>query len=118
MSDEPRVDEIKHWFAERDYELIVHPVSHGGFFAPYIRFESRQGSASFTWGETAVEAAEAAQAQFEAEMARTETSQDEAAARDAIRGAGSLIAGGEQEEAQPRRDAGLEQDVTRRDDAW
>jgi len=43
-------------------------------------------------------------------------SRPDAAARDAIRGSGSLIARGEQEEAQPRRDAGLEQDVTRRDD--
>jgi predicted negative regulator of RcsB-dependent stress response len=68
MSEDQQIDEIRKWFAERGYELIVHPVSHGGFFAPYIRFESRQGSASFTWGQTAVEAAESARAQFEDEM--------------------------------------------------
>jgi hypothetical protein len=58
---EERVAEIKSWFAERGYELIVHPVAQGGFFAPYIRFESRSGNAPFTWGKTALEAAEAAQ---------------------------------------------------------
>jgi predicted negative regulator of RcsB-dependent stress response len=72
MSEEQQVDEIRKWFADRGYELIVHPVSHGGFFAPYIRFESRLGSASFTWGRTAVEAAEAARAQFEHETKQSE----------------------------------------------
>lgn len=66
MGTEDRVAEIKSWFAELGYELIVHPVAHGGFFAPYIRFESRSGNAAFTWGETALEAAESAQVQFAA----------------------------------------------------
>ena len=63
---EERVAEIKSEFAERGYELIVHPVAHGGFFAAYIRFESRSGNAAFTWGKTALEAAESAQVQYAA----------------------------------------------------
>jgi hypothetical protein len=70
MSEERRVAEAKGWFAERGYELIVHPVEHGGFFAPYMRFVSRGGTAAFTWGRTAVEAVEAAQAELEAQERR------------------------------------------------
>jgi hypothetical protein len=66
VGTEDRVAEIKSWFAELGYELIVHPVAHGGFFALYIRFESRSGNAAFTWGKTALEAAESAQVQFAA----------------------------------------------------
>jgi hypothetical protein len=68
MSDDKRVTEIRGWFAERGYELVVHPVEHGGYFAPWMPVDSRGGSAPFTWGKTEVEAAEAAQAQFEAEQ--------------------------------------------------
>jgi hypothetical protein len=60
---EERVAEIKSQFAESGYELIVHPVADGGFFATYIRLESRSGNAPFTWGKTALEAAESAQVQ-------------------------------------------------------
>jgi hypothetical protein len=67
LTDEGRVDAIRAWFAERGYELVVHPVEHGGYFAPYMRIGKEGGVAAFAWGNTAVEAAEAAQAQFEEE---------------------------------------------------
>ena len=62
MGDEERVAEIKSEFADRGYELIVHPVADG-FFATYIRLDSRSGNAPFTWGKTAFEAAQSAQVQ-------------------------------------------------------
>jgi hypothetical protein len=49
----------------------VHPVEHGGYFAPWMRIGKQGGSASFAWGNTALEAAEAAQAQCEAEETLT-----------------------------------------------
>jgi hypothetical protein len=67
LTDEGRVDAIRAWFAERGYELVVHPVEHGGYFTPYMRIGKEGGVAPFAWGNTAVEAAEAAQAQFEEE---------------------------------------------------
>ncbi len=70
MADEERVTEIKAWFAQRGYELWVHPVAHGGFFAPWMPVQKQGGNAPFTWGQTAVDAAEAAQAQFEQEQGR------------------------------------------------
>ncbi len=48
--------------------LVVHPVAHGGYFAPWMRIGKEGGVAPFTWGRTALEAAEAAQAQFEKEQ--------------------------------------------------
>jgi hypothetical protein len=72
MSDDKRVAEITVWFSERGYELVVHPVEHGGYFAPWMPVESKGGSAPFTWGQTPIEAAEAAQAQFEQEQSNTE----------------------------------------------
>jgi hypothetical protein len=69
LSDE-EVDRIKAWFAHQGYELWVHSVSHGGFFAPYFPVDSRGGVARFTWGRTALEAAEAAQAEFSTEQQR------------------------------------------------
>jgi hypothetical protein len=59
-----RVREIEDWFLERSYVLAVTPVPHGGYFAAYFPSESRHGNAPFTWGETAEEAAEAAQTHF------------------------------------------------------
>lgn len=67
MSEDEQVAKIKAWFAERGYELVVHPVAHGGYFAPWLRADSQGGNAPFTWGQTAIEAAAAAQAQYEAE---------------------------------------------------
>lgn len=66
MGAEERLAEIESRFAKAGYELIVHPVAHGGFFATYIRFESRSGNVAFTWGETALEAAESAEIQHAA----------------------------------------------------
>jgi hypothetical protein len=67
VTDVPeRVREIEDWFADRDYILWVHPVPHGGFFAPYFPAHSTGGTAPFTWGPTAEEAAEAALVQFRA----------------------------------------------------
>jgi hypothetical protein len=63
VGDEERVAEIKSQFAESGYELIVHPVPDGGFFATYIQRDSRSGNAPFTWGKTAFEAAQSAQVQ-------------------------------------------------------
>jgi hypothetical protein len=70
MTDEQRVDAVRTWFAERGFELVVHPVEHGGYFAPWMSVESRGGTAPFTWGKTALDAAEAAQAQCEADQQR------------------------------------------------
>lgn len=50
MTDEDRVSEIQAWFRDRGYELWVHPVAHGGYFAPYMRIGKTGGSAAFTWG--------------------------------------------------------------------
>lgn len=71
MADDDRVDAIRAWFTQRGYELVVHPVEHGGFFAPWMRIGKKGGVAPFTWGQTAIEAAEAAQAQFEQEQSST-----------------------------------------------
>jgi hypothetical protein len=68
MSNDKPVDEIKAWFAQRGYELVVHPVEHGGYFAPWMHIGKEGGTAPFTWGRTALEAAEAAQAQFQTEQ--------------------------------------------------
>jgi hypothetical protein len=70
MSEDEQVERIKAWFAEQKYELWVHPVPHGGYFAPYFPADSRGGVAPFTWGGTALEAAEAAQTEFSAEQKR------------------------------------------------
>jgi hypothetical protein len=110
MSDEDQVEAIKRRFAAEGYELVVHPVAHGGYFAPYIRADSRGGSAPFTWGATAVEAAEKAWAEFQ-------HSRDEAAAAQVLREAGSFFDTGEERE-QPRRGLELENDISRRDDPW
>jgi hypothetical protein len=71
VSDDQRVAQIAASFNERGYELWVHPVEHGGYFAPWMRIGKQGGSASFAWGNTALEAAEAAQAQCEAEETLT-----------------------------------------------
>jgi hypothetical protein len=68
VTEEKRQAEIEAWFRERGYELVVHAVQHGGYFAPWMRIGEQGGSASFAWGATALEAAEAAQAQLEAKQ--------------------------------------------------
>jgi hypothetical protein len=111
MSDEQRIREINARFLEDGYELVVHPVEHGGYFAPYMRIQQTSGNARFTWGKTALDAAEAALAEFEA-------SKNNAAAAEAIRRGiaedGGLF--GQNEPEQPRRDLGLERDISRRDE--
>src|SRR4051794_17993466 len=97
MSDDKRVVEIKAWFTERGYEFVVHPVEHGGYFAPYMRIGKQGGNAPFTWGQTPVEAAEAAQAEFEQQEERDAHERNEAAARDALRSAGNIITGSAEE---------------------
>jgi hypothetical protein len=66
MTDDPQVAAIKAQFAREGYELVVHPVAHGGYFAPYMRADSLGGVAPFTWGETALEAAQRAWAEYQA----------------------------------------------------
>jgi hypothetical protein len=65
VNDQPeRVLEIQAWFADRNYILLVHPVPHGGFFAPYFPAHHAGGTAPYTWAETAEGAAEAAMVEF------------------------------------------------------
>lgn len=63
-TNDPRIEEIRVWFDERGYELIVH---QGGdvWRAPYMPKGSRIGSADYGVGKTPLEAAEDAKAQRE-----------------------------------------------------
>jgi hypothetical protein len=113
VDDERRIAEIEAWFREEGFELVVHPVRHGGYFAPYMRIGRKGGNAPFTWGETALEAAEAAKAQYE-------RSTNNAAAAEAFRQALDRGGGlwGDREPEEPQHGLGLEHDVSRRDDPW
>jgi hypothetical protein len=65
MSENAQIAEISAWFRERGYEIVVHRVADG-FFAPYMPVGKEGGVARFTWGATALDAAQAAQAELEA----------------------------------------------------
>ncbi len=60
------VDQIRGWFQERGYELILHqPGSkENGWFAPFMRHGSQGGSGPYGWGRTKLEAAEDARQQY------------------------------------------------------
>lgn len=60
------VDDIKLWFHERGYELILHQPGgvQSGWFAPFMRHDSTGGSAAYGWGQTRLEAAQDAQREF------------------------------------------------------
>ncbi len=71
MDEHESVAKIQAWFAERCYELAIHPVKHGGFFAPWMPVDSRGGTAApFTWGKSALDAAEAARSEVQREEAQ------------------------------------------------
>jgi hypothetical protein len=53
VPEEQRVNQIKAQFAREGYELAVHPVAHGGYFAPYMRVDSQGGVAPLTGIEPA-----------------------------------------------------------------
>lgn len=64
--DERQLEEIRRWFDEQGYELIVHDVGDGRWRAPFMRKNVRVGSADYGIGRTAVEAAEDAKKRLEA----------------------------------------------------
>lgn len=101
--------EIRAWFAQQEHEFIVHEVPHGGYFAVYWPTTSRSGNAPFTWAETAVDAAERAQGEFQA-------SQDQAAAAETFRRGIDESGGffGQRAPEERRRDLGIDDDITRR----
>jgi hypothetical protein len=66
MTEDEQVQEITQWFALRGYELLLHEVA-GAWRAAYAPRRARIASLGYASGKTQLEAALAAQEQFERE---------------------------------------------------
>lgn len=66
MTEDEQIQEIAQWFVYRGHQLVVHEIG-GEWRAPYTPLGQRFGVGAFGSGKTALEAAQAAQEQFDRE---------------------------------------------------